>query len=51
MSNLPDTDALEAELLAHRDKLLGFIRSKVSDPQAAEDILHDNLIKAMGALD
>lgn len=51
MSDLPDTDALQAELLAHRDTLLGFIRSKVSDPQAAEDILHDSLIKAMGALD
>lgn len=53
MSNVGDTDtadAADATLLAHRDKLLGFIRSKVSDPQAAEDILHDSLIKAMSSL-
>jgi RNA polymerase sigma-70 factor (ECF subfamily) len=42
---------IEARLLQHREKLLAFIRSKVSDPQAAEDILHDSLIKAMGALE
>jgi len=50
VSELAKIDAIESKLLEHREKLLGFIRSKVSDPQAAEDILHDSLIKAMGAL-
>ncbi len=50
MSNVGSTETVDATLLAHRDKLLGFIRSKVSDPQAAEDILHDSLLKAMGSL-
>ncbi|WP_158542651.1 RNA polymerase sigma factor [Lujinxingia litoralis] len=43
--------ALEATLLEHRDAFLGFVRSRVSDAQTAEDILHDSLIKAMGSLD
>lgn len=42
---------IESELLAHRNKLLGFVRSRVGDPQLAEDILHDSLIKALGAVD
>lgn len=49
MSDTRYNDAIDAALLARRDKLLGFIRSKVSDPQAAEDILHDSLIKAMAS--
>lgn len=51
MSELLKADAIEPRLLERREELLGFIRSTVSDPQAAEDILHDSLIKAMGALD
>lgn len=51
MSEIQKTDAIESRLLERREELLGFIRSKVSDPHAAEDILHDSLIKAMGALD
>lgn len=51
MSELLNTDAIVSRLLERREELLGFIRSKVSDPHAAEDILHDSLIKAMGALD
>src|SRR5690554_6171269 len=50
MSDTRYSDAIDAALSARRDKLLGFIRSKVSDPQAAEDILHDCLIKAMNSL-
>lgn len=50
MSDTRYSDAIDAALSARRDKLLGFIRSKVSDPQAAEDILHDSLIKAMASL-
>lgn len=51
MSELSKSDGIEAKFLENREKLLGFIRSKVSDPQGAEDILHDSLIKAMGALE
>jgi RNA polymerase sigma-70 factor (ECF subfamily) len=51
MSELQKTDAIESKLLERREELLGFIRSKVSDLHAAEDILHDSLLKAMGALD
>jgi len=43
--------SLESRLLEHREKLLGFVRSRVSDRQAAEDILHDSLIKAMGSFE
>ena len=50
MSDTRYSDAIDAALSARRDKLLGFIRSKVSDPQAAENILHDSLIKAMASL-
>jgi RNA polymerase sigma-70 factor (ECF subfamily) len=38
---------LEAYLLTGREKLLGFIRSKISDPDLAEDILQDSLLKAL----
>lgn len=51
MPELLKDESMESRLLEHREKLLGFIRSKLSDPQAAEDILHDSLIKAMGSLD
>lgn len=50
MSKVDDAGAIDAVLLVHRERLLGFIRSKVSDPQVAEDILQDSLMKAMGAL-
>ncbi|TXD36997.1 sigma-70 family RNA polymerase sigma factor [Lujinxingia vulgaris] len=43
--------ALESTLLEHREQLLGFVRSRVSDAQMAEDILHDSLMKAMGSFD
>ena len=50
MSELQISKATEARLLEHRQALLGFIRSRISDPQTAEDLLHDSLLKAMGAL-
>lgn len=49
MSDVENAGAVDTTLLAHREELLGFIRSKVSDAQAAEDILHDSLIKVMGS--
>jgi RNA polymerase sigma-70 factor (ECF subfamily) len=35
----------------YRSKLLGFIRQRVSDRQAAEDILHDVFVKILGRKD
>ncbi len=34
-------------LLKNREKLLGFIRKRVSDPEIAEDILQEGLLKAL----
>lgn len=34
-------------LLRHRTRLLSFIQSKVSDPDLAEDILQDSLLRAI----
>lgn len=42
-------NVLAADLLSRRTQLLGFIRSKVQDPQLAEDILQDSLLKALRA--
>lgn len=42
-------DALESHLAGNRERLLAFIRSKVSDPVVAEDILQDSLLKAIEA--
>ncbi len=50
MTKLNKKELLETELLPQREKLLGFIQSKVSDPELAEDILHDSLLKAIRAL-
>jgi RNA polymerase sigma factor (sigma-70 family) len=36
-----------AALLDGRERFLAFIRSKVSDPELAEDILQDSLLKAL----
>ena len=43
------TDALESHLADNRERLLAFIRSKVSDPTMAEDILQGSLLKAIEA--
>ena len=42
----PDAAAVE-QLSASRDKFLAFIRRKVNDPELAEDILQDSLLKAI----
>lgn len=50
MSTKKNKELLETELLPHREKLLSFIRSKVSDPDLTEDILQDSLLKAIQSL-
>lgn len=50
MAKLRKNQLVENELLPHREKLLNFIRSKVSDPELAKDILQDSLLKAIRAL-
>lgn len=42
-------DNIERTLLDNRRVLLGYIRKKVDDPELAEDILHDSLLKAIRA--
>lgn len=50
MSKLKKKELIQTELLPHREKLLSFILSKVSDPELAEDILQDSLLKAIQSL-
>ena len=38
-----------SKLLAHRAKLLAYVRKKISDPELAEDTLQDSLLKALRA--
>jgi len=40
-------DSVEEILLKHRSKLLGFINQRVSDPDLAEDVLQEGLLKAL----
>ena len=40
-------ERIEDVLLRHRAKLLGFIQSRLSDPDLAEDVLQDSLLKAI----
>jgi len=42
-------EPVEDVLLRHRNKLLGFIESKVSDPDLAQDIFQDSLLNAIHA--
>src|SRR5512138_3144816 len=42
---------LEEVLLQHRSKLLGFIQTKVADPDLAEDVLQEGLLKALRSAD
>jgi RNA polymerase sigma factor (sigma-70 family) len=46
-SAAPET--LEAHLRANRSRLLSFIRSRVADPDLAEDILQDSMLRALRA--
>ncbi len=40
-------EPVEEVLLRHRGKLLGFIQKRVSNPDLAEDVLQDSLLKAL----
>ncbi len=51
MTDSSNSKALEAKLLANRAKMLAFVRARLSDSAAAEDILQDSLIKAMRGLE
>ncbi len=42
-------DATITQLLTHREKLLAYVRGKISDPLLAEDVLQDSLLKALRA--
>ena len=44
-------DPIEEVLLRHRGKLLGFIQKRISDPDLAEDVLQDGLLKALRSAD
>ena len=37
----------EEELLRQREKLVGYVKSKVADPDLAEDLFQDSLLKAL----
>jgi len=43
------TASVEDTLVAGRERFLGFVRSKVANPELAEDILQDALLKALRA--
>lgn len=38
-----------SKLINHRQKLLAYVRHKISNPQLAEDVLQDSLLKALRA--
>ncbi len=42
-------ELIESRLLSHREKLLGYVRSKINDPELAEDVLQESLLKALRA--
>lgn len=42
-------DLLTSKLFTHREKLLAYVRKKISDPQLAEDVLQESLLKALRA--
>ena len=47
---MPTADApLEQHLLRERGRLLAFIRSRIDDPELAEDVLQESLLKALRA--
>ena len=45
----PRGDLLASRLLGAREQLLGYIRKRVDDPELAEDILQDSLLRAIQA--
>jgi RNA polymerase sigma-70 factor, ECF subfamily len=42
-----NTKSIEEQLLTSREKFLSFVQARVSDPDLAEDILQDSLLKAL----
>jgi RNA polymerase sigma factor (sigma-70 family) len=38
---------IEKRLLESRERFLGYVRARVSDPALAEDILQDSFLKAL----
>ena len=40
---------IESHLLSSREKFLAYIRSRIADPELAEDILQDSLLRAIQA--
>jgi RNA polymerase sigma factor (sigma-70 family) len=42
-------EILASRLLVERSKLLAYVRSKISDPELAEDVLQESLLKALRA--
>lgn len=44
---MDNTDQLVSQLLKSREKFLGYIRKRISDPELSEDILQDCLLKAV----
>ena len=45
----PGRGRVERELLESRDRFLGYVRKRVADPELAEDILQDSLLRAVRA--
>src|SRR5215213_9100139 len=45
----PGDGLLASRLLEAREKFLGYIRKRVNDPELAEDILQDSLLRAIQA--
>ena len=43
------SDAMISSLFSHREKLLAYVRSKISDSALAEDVLQESLLKALRA--
>lgn len=42
-----EPNELVSQLLKSRDKFLGYIRKRISDPELSEDILQDSFLKAV----
>lgn len=48
---MSDTQQLEKQLLAELEKFTNFVRSRVSDPHLAADVVQDSLLKALKSAD
>ena len=49
MQEPPAPTPVEKGLLESRDRFLGYVRKRVADPELAEDILQDSLLRALRA--